>query len=374
MDNKLAFGFMRLPTNSDDLSDVNYDEVSKMVDLAMENGFNYFDTGYGYHDGNSEVAIKKCVVDRYPREDVQIADKLPIYDFDENTNQEEIFAEQLERCGVDYFDYYLLHAMTDNLYEGVVKSLDSFGFVRKLKEEGKIKHIGLSHHDNADVLDKVLTEHPEVEFVLLQLNYLDWNNPAIQSRKCYKVARKHNVDVMVMEPLKGGTLVNIPAIAEEKLVKYNPDLSIASWGVRFAASREGVVKVLSGMSNMEQIEDNISYMKEFEPLTKGEEKVLRSIRKIIENSIPIPCTSCEYCLAQCPESIPISRFFSLYNDAKQAIEVQYLYYIYYNNDAEKGSPASACTQCGECEKVCTQHLDIIDGLVEVKNLFEISEE
>lgn len=371
MDNKLAFGLMRLPTNSDDLSDIDYEQVNKMVDIAMENGFNYFDTGYDYHNGNSEVAMKKCVVNRYPREDIILANKLPVYNFNENSDQEAIFQEQLERCGVNYFDYYLIHATTNNLYEGVIKKHDSFGFAKKLKDEGKIKHLGLSHHDSADVLDKILSDHSEVEFVLLQLNYLDWKNLTVQSKKCYDVARDHDVDIMVMEPLKGGTLVNIPGGAEEKLKKHNPDLSIASWGIRFAASLDGVIKVLSGMSNIEQMEDNVSYMKPFKPLNNEEQKVLRNIRKIINDSIPIACTKCEYCLKDCPESIPISNFFALYNDAKTALEVQVLYYIYYANEAAKGSPASACTECGNCEKVCTQHLKIIDLLKDVVDLLEV---
>lgn len=368
---KLSFGFMRLPQNSEDVKDINYEEVCKMVDYAMEHDFNFFDSAYDYHEGYSDVAIKKCVVDRYPREDILISNKLPVYGFTPETNMESIFNEQLTRCGVEYFDYYMLHCLNNDLYEGVMEDLNCWGYIKELKEKGLIKKIGISHHDSADVLDKILTEHPEVEFALLQINYLDWINNSIQSSKCYKVARKHGIEILVMEPLKGGTLVNIPSDAEETFIRHDPNLSIASWGIRFAASLEGVSTVFSGMKNFEEIEDNVSYMEDFKPLDEEEKKILRKSRKIIADHIPIACTYCDYCLKECPENIPISKFFSLYNDAKNAIEIQDLYYVYYSNYAKEGSPASACTECGECEKICTQHLPVINNLKDVKNLFEV---
>lgn len=367
---KLSLGFMRLPLNSDDIKDIDYDEVSEMVDYAMDRGFNCFDSAYEYHEGYADEAIKKCVIDRYPREEVLISNKLPVYDFTAETDMGKIFDEQLEKCGVDYFNYYMLHCLTDELYDGVMKELDCFGFIRKLKEDGKIKRLGISLHDNANVLDRILTEHPEIEFVMLQINYLDWISPSIQSSKCYRVAKRHGVEILVMEPLKGGNLVRIPASAAELLVDHNPEASIPSWGLRFAGGLEGVSTVFSGMGNLDQLKQNIECMDDLKPLDASEKKVLRKARKIIAESIPVDCSYCDYCIPKCPENIPISKFFSLYNDAKTAIEVQDLYFIYYANYAKEGNPASACTECGECEKICTQHLDVIDCLKDVAGLLE----
>ncbi|WP_299526227.1 aldo/keto reductase [uncultured Methanobrevibacter sp.] len=368
---KFGFGCMRLPCNNDEVEDIDLPQVFEMVDTYIESGFNYFDTAYGYHNGLSEVAVKKAVIERYPRNEVLIADKLPVYMLKPSHNLEEIFQEQKERCGVEYFDYYMLHNITNNFYNGIVPKLNCFEFVEELKQKGEVKHIGISFHDDADTLEKILKEHPSIEFVQLQINYLDWDNEGIQSRKCYEVARKYNKDVIVMEPLKGGTLVNIPDKASEILNNYSSDLSIASWGIRFAASLDGVISVLSGVSNLEQLEDNLSYMKNFKPLTDDELKIIDDVVEIIKDSIAVPCTGCDYCLDSCPTNIPISKFFALYNDAKQAIEVQFLYYFYYDNLAKKNAPASMCLQCGECEKKCTQHINIIDELKNVEELLEV---
>lgn len=368
---KFGFGCMRLPCNSDDPKDIDLPQIFEMVDRYIESGFNYFDTAYGYHDGLSEVALRKAVTERYPREDVIIADKLPVYMLKPSHNLEEIFREQKERCGVEYFDYYMLHNITNNFYNGIIPQLKCFEFAEKLKEEGFIRHLGISFHDDAETLDKILSEHPSIEFVQLQINYLDWDNEGIQSGKCYEVARKYNKDIIVMEPLKGGTLVNIPEDAGKILTGYNPDLSLASWGIRFAASLEGVLTVLSGVSSLEQLEDNLSYMKDFNPLTEDELKVIGDVVEIIKHSIAIPCTGCDYCLDTCPEDIPISKFFALYNDVNQSIELQFLHYFYYDNLAKKNAPASSCLECGECEENCTQHIKIIDELKKVRDLLEV---
>lgn len=285
---------------------------------------------------------------------------------------EKIFQEQLEKCGVDYFDYYLVHNTTDIFYE-VCKELDCFGFIKRKKEEGKIKHIGFSHHDSAESLDKILNENPEVEFVQLQINYLDWDNDSIQSRKCYEVARAHNKEVIVMEPVKGGNLVNIPIKAEKKFKNYNPNVSLASWSIRYCGSLKGVSTILAGMSNLEQVEDNVKTMVDFKPLNKDELSIIEEVKDIIKESVVIPCTYCNYCVEHCPNNIPIPKFFELYNDAKNSIEVQYLYHIYYNNYAEKGAKASECTYCGECLDYCTQHLDIPKLLEDVKELLQLED-
>lgn len=368
---KFGFGCMRLPCTSDNPEDIDLPQVCEMVDKYIESGFNYFDTAYGYHNGLSEVAVRKSVIERYPRNEVLIADKLPVYMLKPSHNLREIFEEQKERCGVEYFDYYMLHNITNNFYNGIVPKLNCFEFVEELKQKGEVKHIGISFHDDADTLERVLKEHPSIEFVQLQINYLDWDNEGIQSRKCYEIARKYNKDVIVMEPLKGGTLVNIPNKANEILNNYNSDLSIASWGIRFAATLDGVISVLSGVSNLEQLEDNISYMKNFNPLNDDELMVIDETVGIIKDSIAVPCTGCDYCLDSCPTNIPISKFFALYNDAKQAIEIQFLYYFYYDNLAKKNAPASMCIGCGECEKKCTQHINIIDELKDVEELLEV---
>lgn len=366
----LGFGFMRLPINNNDYSDIDIEQVKEMVDKYIAAGYNYFDTGYGYHDGNSEKAIKEAIIKRYPREDVLIADKLPLYELTKESDIEAIFNEQLERCGVEYFDYYLVHNTTD-VFQPVCDFLDCFGFIREKKEKGLVKKIGFSHHDSAETLDRILSENPDVDFVQLQINYLDWHNSeSIQSKECYEVARKHNVDVIVMEPVKGGNLVNLPKEANEKLTAYNPDASEVSWALRFCLSLEGVICTLSGASSIEQIEENINIAKDFKPMNDEEKEILNEIAEILNESTAIPCTYCNYCIEHCPSNIPISKFFELYNDAKSAIEVQPLYYIYYNNYSEKGAPASDCTYCGDCVDHCTQHLEIPELLGDVVDLLE----
>lgn len=364
-----GFGYMRLPTKR--FGKIDYDQLFKMVDLFIDEGFNYFDTAYGYHGGKSEIALKKSVVERYPRENVLIADKLPIYQSRPSDNLYDYLEEQKKRCGVDYFDYYLLHDITNNYYEGICKKLDAFSFMEKIKEEGHVNHIGFSFHDDADTLDKVLKEHPEIEFVQLQINYLDWRNPRIQSQKCYEVARKYGKDIFVMEPLKGGTLVNVSREAEREFKSINPNMSIASWGNRFAASLDGVKMVLSGMSAYEHTVDNISHMKDFKPLSSQEFKVIQKVRRIIEGSITIPCTSCDYCLDACSRDIPISKYLALYNEAMKNWDSQKDYTSLYKNYSTQNVSIASCIECGECEKACTQHINIIDSLKDVSEFFEV---
>lgn len=358
---KLGFGLMRLPLkDTADQRAIDMEQLCKMVDCYMEKGFSYFDTAYPYHGGASEAAFREAVVERYPRERFTITDKMPIMYTKRAEQYPEFFEEQLKRCGVDYFDYYFLHAIGQGNYSAV-QSMDGFGFLQQKKAEGKIKHIGFSYHDNAVFLEQVLTEHPETELVQLQINYIDWEDKGIESRKCYEICCRHGVKVAVMEPLKGGVLVRLPQEAGKLLKDYHADMSLASWGIRFAASLENVMVVLSGMSNMEQLQDNISYMEEFVPLDLGEYAVLEKTVDAIRAKIEIPCTGCRYCVDGCPKHIAIPESFAFYNDMKMngpgggAI-------VRYVNLVRSNGRAGDCIDCGQCEAHCPQHLPIRDAL------------
>lgn len=367
---KLGFGMMRLPLlNEEDKKSIDKKTVCQMVDTFMERGFTYFDTAYMYHEYESERAMKDVLVTRKDRDSYTLASKLPVMQLKEKEDMDRIFNEQREKCGVEYFDYYLLHALDAEHYKNV-KRLDCFGFAMQKKAEGKVKHVGFSFHDSAEVLDQILTEHPEAEFVQLQLNYLDWEDEKVQSRKCYETAVKHGKKVVVMEPVKGGTLAKLPKKAEDVLKALHPDWSAASWAIRFVASLENVMVVLSGMSTPEQMDDNTAYMKEFEPLTEKEKQVLLGeVVDSIHEAAKIPCTACRYCVEGCPMNIAIPEYFALYNDeitdkgnpehAKRYAEL-----------TKEHGKASDCVECGQCEGACPQHLPAITWLKKVAEVFE----
>jgi predicted aldo/keto reductase-like oxidoreductase len=339
-----------------------------MVDRYLEKGFIYFDTGYPYHQGLSEVAAKRALAERYDREAFVLADKMPTFLVKDSEDYQKFFDEQLERCGVEYFDYYLLHNLGVKNYASTLKH-GGFEYMKKLKEEGKAKHIGFSYHDKSELLDKILTEHPEMEFVQLQINYIDWENKNIDSRKCLEVAIKHNKAVIVMEPVKGGALANVPSDVKKLFQEYHPDKSVSSWAVRYAASLDHVFMVLSGMSNMEQLLDNMSYMENLEPLNEEETLLIRKAAEIINSNISIPCTSCQYCVDGCPKNIPIPSFFSLYNDQK-LFSLMPSHKMFYAGLTRDYSKASDCIGCSQCEEHCPQHIAIVKELEKVAKVFE----
>jgi len=363
---KLGFGLMRLPMIGED---VDIEQTKKMVDLFLEKGFTYFDTAYGYLGGKSEMAVKTALVERYPRESFQLATKLPAWAGAKTAEEaRQMFYTSLERTGAGYFDFYLLHNLGDTRTE----SFDKFGiwdFVRELKEQGLIKHLGFSMHDSAEALDKVLTAHPEVEFVQLQINYADWESPSIQSRLCYETAQRHGKPVIIMEPVKGGSLANLPEPVASVFKAADPGASLPSWAIRYAASLPGLVTVLSGMSNVEQMEDNLSFMENFQPLSEDERKVVDNAVAAL-NAIPqIPCTACQYCVKGCPMEIAIPGIFKAMNN-----------YLVYNNLAgaqgnygfatRLGGVASKCIACRQCEEVCPQHIAIVDELARAAGILE----
>ncbi|MFU0827327.1 MAG: Oxidoreductase [Lachnoclostridium sp.] len=365
---KFGFGCMRLPMKGDE---VDIEQVRKMVDIFMENGFNYFDTAHGYIEGKSEKALKTCLTDRYPREKYVLTDKLTDVFFKKEEDIRPFFEQQLKEVGVDYFDYYLMHSQNAKNFE-FFKSCRAYETAFELKKEGKIKHVGISFHDKAKVLEQILTEYPEIEVVQIQFNYLDYEDPAVESKKCYEVCRKYNKPVIVMEPVKGGSLANLPEDAKAILTNLNSKASAASFAIRFAASFEGIDMVLSGMSSLEQMQDNISFMKDFVPISPEETAALKKVCDIIHNKDMIPCTACRYCVDGCPKNILIPDIFSCMNTKKTYHDWNADYY--YNAVlTQNHGKASDCIKCGNCEKACPQHLPIRDLLVQVANEFEKKE-
>ncbi|NEX01521.1 hypothetical protein SAMN04487829_1115 [Pseudobutyrivibrio sp. NOR37] len=365
---KLGFGLMRLPKEKDNPTKIDIERTKEMVDMFMKAGLTYFDTAFVYDGGESEKAAKLALVDRYPRESYTLATKLASFAATDEASAKQELLTSLERTGAGYIDYYLLHALQDGNY----KKYDEWhlwDYVKEMKEKGLIKHWGFSFHSTPERLDEILTAHPDAEFVQLQINYADWNNPDVQSRACYEVARKHGKSIVVMEPIKGGTLANPPKAVRDLLTSARPDLSVASWAIRFVASLDGIITVLSGMSTEEQMADNLSYMADFKPLSEDEKKVIKQAQDILDGIDSIPCTSCHYCTDGCPMQIPIPEIFSARN--KQLIwEQKEAGQADYDKAVSNKGMASACIQCGQCEGVCPQHIDIINRLQDCAAAFE----
>lgn len=353
---KFGFGMMRLPMINDG-KDVDFEQVSQMVDLFLENGFNYFDTAHPYLNGQSEVAVRKCLAERHPRDSYILTNKLTGTYFSSEEEIRPFFFQQLKDCGVEYFDFYLMHAQSANNYPKFQQT-HAYETAFALKEEGYIRHVGLSFHDTPEMLDQILTDHPQIEIVQLQFNYIDYENPYVLSKGCYDVCVKHGKPVIVMEPVKGGTLVKLPPAAQDVLDELQGG-SNASYAIRFAASFDDVRMVLSGMSNLEQMEDNISFMKDFQPLTETEMDAVAAVRKILSEQQTIPCTACHYCVEEnsCPQGIEIPEIFAAWNIFKTLDDFAAKGH-YKSQLSQEGGKASDCIGCKGCESVCPQHLEI----------------
>ena len=355
-----GFGFMRLPKDGEQ---VDIAQTIKMVDAFMAAGFNYFDTAHGYISEQSEIILRQTLTSRYPREAYILTNKLSPSYFEKNADIRPIFQVQRDACGVDYFDFYLMHAQNSELF-AKYKACRAYETALELKAEGKIRHLGISFHDKAEVLDQILTEYPQIEVVQIQFNYLDFESPRVESRKCYEVCRKHNKPVIVMEPVRGGQLVNLPTAAVDILPRLGGG-SNASYAIRFAAGFEGICMVLSGMSSLEMVEENCAFMTDFQPLNEKELSAVQEVAEVINSLDLIPCTSCKYCVDGCPQSIRIPELFTIRNKKRR----------YSENQAEETYAAmevkaSACVECGQCEDVCPQQLPIRQLLKTVAEEFE----
>ena len=363
---KLGFGLMRLPETG---KKIDHETVCAMVDAYLAAGLNYFDTAYVYHSGLSEVEAREAIVKRHPRESFTLATKLPAWELKRPEDRDRIFKEQMERAGVDFFDFYLLHSIEDgniNVYE----KFDCFNWAQQKKAEGKIRHFGFSFHGSPALLKRVLDAHPEVEFVQIQLNYADWNNPVVRSGELYRILVERNIPMVIMEPCKGGSLAKLKPELEEKLKAARPDASIASWAFRYVASLPGIMTILSGMSDPEQMQDNLSTFTNFEPLSDTERAVLDDVTAEMLNIPLIGCTSCRYCCDGCPMHISIPDVFravntmTLYNETFRPK-------AFYSGLISSGSGrASDCIACGQCEGVCPQHLPIISLMKDAAEKFD----
>ena len=359
-----GFGCMRLPMNGEQ---VDFEETKRMVDAFLDAGFNYFDTAHGYIQGRSETALRECLTSRYPRDRYILTNKLTGNFFKTEADIRPFFESQLQACGVEYFDYYLMHAQGAGNYDHY-RACRAYETAFALKAEGKVRHVGISFHDRAEVLEQILTDYPEIEVVQIQFNYVDYDDTAVQSRKCYDVCVKHGKPVIVMEPVKGGNLVNLPEDAKAVLDGLHGG-SPASYAIRFAASFPGIEMVLSGMSSLEQMQDNLSFMKDFRPLDETEMAAVARVREIFRSKNLIPCTACRYCTDGCPKHIAIPDLFALMN-TKQIYHDWNADYYYSVVHTAPGRRASDCIRCGKCEKACPQHLPIRSLLQDVAKEFE----
>ena len=370
--NKLGFGFMRLPLlDSQKETSVDMEQVKQMVDMYLERGYTYFDTAHRYHGGMSEKAIYEALTSRHNRNEYELTNKITLVPFIKcEEDQMPFFKEQLEICGVEAFDNYLIHNMNGSTYP-LAQKYHTFDFIQSLKDKGLTKRIGFSFHGSPDLLETILEEHPNVDVVQLQINYLDWLDAGVQSKKCYDIASKYHKKVFVMESIKGGNLICLPDAAKNKLLNMHPDWSFAYWALAFCATLENTERVLSGMSSLEQLDQNTKEMKNFQPLNESELECLKEVAEIVRSNTKIACTGCQYCESYCPKHIAIPSYFALYN-AEHRDSVNYVHAsgMYYTAISQTKGKASDCIKCGVCESHCPQHLPIREYLVDVKNFFE----
>lgn len=369
MRRELGFGMMRLPlTEQGKPAAVDVEKTKEMVDGFLRAGFTYFDTAFPYHEGRSETTVREVLTERYPRDAYQLATKLPIFELETEEGMKDVFERQFERCGVDVFDRYLIH----NVNGDTLRTADRLGvwdYVLRQKDEGRLKSVGFSFHDDADLLDRLLKDHPEMEFVQLQINYLDWEDAAIQSRRCYEVARNHGKDIIVMEPVHGGSLASLPQDAAERVGASTP-AEQAALALRFASSLDGVVMTLSGMSSPEQMQQNLDLFADVQPLSDEEKAALPEVVSILRRDIKVPCTACDYCSA-CPQHIPIPRYFALLNNYKVNDSGFSPQQMYYTNAVQQGlGRAEDCIECRLCEEHCPQHIHIVDKMKDVSAAFD----
>ncbi len=363
---KLGFGLMRLPENN---GVIDHEQVCNMVDKYMAAGMNYFDTAYVYHGGRSEVAAREALVKRYPRESFVIATKLPAWEMRRAEDADRLFNEQCERAGVDYFDFYLLHSIEDGSNYDTYVKYDCFEWGLKKQVEGKIKHFGFSYHGSPELLEEILDKHPAPEFVQIQLNYLDRTNPVVRSQRLYEILRERNIPIIVMEPVRGGMLANMAPEIEAKFKARQPDKSVASWALRFVGSLPGVMTILSGMSSEAQMEDNIKTFTSFEPLADDELKIVNEVTEELLGMPQIGCTACKYCCDGCPMKISIPDVFRTVNTLRRYPD-DWRSKNFYSGLVQRSGKASDCIGCGQCERVCPQHLPIIELMKEAADILD----
>ena len=360
-----GFGCMRLPMKD---GEVDIGQFSQMVDEFLDAGFNYFDTAHGYVSGKSETALRAGLTSRYPRDRYILTDKLTNFFFKKEEDIRPFFEQQLKACGVDYFDFYLMHAQGRETF-AFFKKCRAYETALALKEEGKIRHFGISFHDTAEVLEQILTEYPQIEVVQIQFNYVDYDDPAVQSRRLMEVCAKYGKPVIVMEPVKGGSLIRLPEKAQQIFDSVGNGLSNASYAIRFAAGFDQMAMTLSGMSDLSQLRDNLSYMTDFQPLNEQEQAAVKQVCEVFRGLDMIPCTACRYCTAGCPKQISIPDLFSCMNTKNVFHDWNQDYYYNVVHTAP-GRRASDCIKCGRCEKACPQHLPIRELLTRVADTFE----